>query len=38
MGQNVVEAGWRGGKTARKAFPFLEFLFHLNFQADEKIK
>jgi hypothetical protein len=22
-------------KTAREAFPFLEFLFHLNFQADE---
>jgi hypothetical protein len=38
MGRNIVEAGRREGKMTRKAFPFLEFLFHLNFQADEKIK
>jgi hypothetical protein len=25
-------------ETPREAFPFLEFLFHLTFQADEKIK
>jgi hypothetical protein len=27
---------WR--KEVHKAFPFLEFLFHLNFQGDEKNK
>jgi hypothetical protein len=25
-------------KMTHKAFPFLEFIFHLNFQAEEKIK
>jgi hypothetical protein len=38
MGHDTIEAGRARMKMAREAFPFLEFLFHLNFQEDEKIK